>query len=80
MGHELKRVAEERDSDGYYRWRWVCVQGCLGRWNYQSENVAREAFKLHPARVIRHPKAVAPRREFAALQELLSFTYPSARD
>lgn len=72
MKHELKRVDEERDADGYTRWRWVCSchdfsRGGLGRWNYQSDNVARYAWQRHVERST--PKPQGPK----VLRDLLKF-------
>lgn len=75
MKHELKRVDEERDSDGYTRWRWVCTcttrtgRNIFGRWNYQSDNVARVAWQQHELRS--RPKPKGPK----AVRDLLKFDY-----
>lgn len=53
MKHELRRVDQEVDGDGYTRWRWVCSchtstgRNRTGQWTYQSDNVARLAHQRH---------------------------------
>lgn len=80
--HLLKRVDTEQDKDGQTRWRWVCScttrtgRNRVGQWTYQSPNAAREAWKRHGQR----DDAPRPQRKFSELQQLLSLTYPSARD
>lgn len=71
MTHELKRIDEERDGDGYTRWRWVCScttrtgRNNVGQWNYQSDNVARVAHQRH-ADKFKGPKAL---RDLLKLKE-----------
>lgn len=75
MTHELKRIDEERDNDGYTRWRWVCScstksgRNRKGAWNYQSDNVARVAHESHVAREA--SKYVGPKvlRDLLKLEE-----------